>query len=282
MIDTIHLQNFKSFLDERFSFGALSVIMGPNASGKSNIRDAFRFMHGIGRDYSLAECLNGIYSKRHQAEWEGVRGGSKELQFKGKIPKGYKREHPELQGIPRDSPHTCSWFRDDTFQIMAHMIHLDCTSAPRLYGEAMYIRDGEHVYYTELSDTHALGRSAVYTSIDNKKIGVPNDRPTLGCVLKENIEDAELRAALERLRDHLLGIRFLDPIPDAMRHYVRPESAELGDHGENLSAAIHQLIAKDPNNKRVLLDWLSELTPTDVEDIDFYHTDLGEVLLKII
>ena len=59
MITSLRLVNFKNFADETLKVGPFTVIVGANASGKSNIRDAFRFLHGIGRGYTLAEILGG-------------------------------------------------------------------------------------------------------------------------------------------------------------------------------------------------------------------------------
>ena len=59
MIKSVRLVNFKNFADETLLLGPFTVIVGANASGKSNIRDAFRFLHGIGRGYTLAEILGG-------------------------------------------------------------------------------------------------------------------------------------------------------------------------------------------------------------------------------
>ena len=59
MITSLRLVNFKNFADETLRVGPFTVIVGANASGKSNIRDAFRFLHGIGRGYTLAEILGG-------------------------------------------------------------------------------------------------------------------------------------------------------------------------------------------------------------------------------
>ena len=59
MITSIRLVNFKNFADETLRVGPFTVIVGANASGKSNIRDAFRFLHGIGRGYTLAEIVGG-------------------------------------------------------------------------------------------------------------------------------------------------------------------------------------------------------------------------------
>ena len=70
MITSVRLGNFKNFADETLHLGPFTVIVGANASGKSNIRDAFRFLHGIGRGYTLAEILGGKYG----ADWKPLRG----------------------------------------------------------------------------------------------------------------------------------------------------------------------------------------------------------------
>ena len=54
MITSLRLFDFKNFDDETLRVGPFTVIVGANASGKSNIRDAFRFLHGIGCGYTLA------------------------------------------------------------------------------------------------------------------------------------------------------------------------------------------------------------------------------------
>ena len=75
MITSIRLVNFKNFADETLRVGPFTVIVGANASGKSNIRDAFRFLHGIGRGYSLAEIIGGKYG----ADWKPIRGAANEI-----------------------------------------------------------------------------------------------------------------------------------------------------------------------------------------------------------
>ena len=50
MITSIRLKNFKNFADETLRVGPFTLLVGANASGKSNIRDAFRFLSGIGRE----------------------------------------------------------------------------------------------------------------------------------------------------------------------------------------------------------------------------------------
>ena len=75
MITSLRLVNFKNFADETLHLGPFTLIVGANASGKSNIRDAFRFLNGIGSRFTLAEILGG----RHDAEWQPIRGGANEI-----------------------------------------------------------------------------------------------------------------------------------------------------------------------------------------------------------
>jgi AAA15 family ATPase/GTPase len=57
MIHSLQLTNFKNFQATALSLGKFTLLVGTNASGKSNLRDAFRFLHGIERGYSLAEIF---------------------------------------------------------------------------------------------------------------------------------------------------------------------------------------------------------------------------------
>ncbi len=75
MITSVRLEGFKNFRDATLELGSLTVIVGTNASGKSNIRDAFRFLHGMGRGYSLAEIIGEKYVEGGVLQWKGIRGG---------------------------------------------------------------------------------------------------------------------------------------------------------------------------------------------------------------
>ena len=79
MITSVRLKNFKNFADEALRLGPFTVIVGANASGKSNVRDAFRFLHGIGRGYGLADIVGGRYGAGGQVEWEQIRGAGNEI-----------------------------------------------------------------------------------------------------------------------------------------------------------------------------------------------------------
>src|SRR5437764_7052578 len=82
MFTSLRLERFKSFKDAELTLGPFTLLIGANASGKSNIRDAFRFLHGIGRGYTLAEIMGEAYVGG-ALQWSGIRGGTREIAFQG-------------------------------------------------------------------------------------------------------------------------------------------------------------------------------------------------------
>ena len=83
MIKTLTLENFKNFKEARLTVGDFTLLVGTNASGKSNLRDAFRFLHGVSRGYTLAEIVGEKWIDGGVLQWRGIRGGIREIAFRG-------------------------------------------------------------------------------------------------------------------------------------------------------------------------------------------------------
>lgn len=77
MLKRIRLKDFKSFVDEEVEVAPLTLLVGANASGKSNFLDAIRFLQGLSFDLSLSVVLNGEPRARPDA-WPGIRGRAEE------------------------------------------------------------------------------------------------------------------------------------------------------------------------------------------------------------
>jgi hypothetical protein len=73
MLKKIRLTNFKSFVDEEVELAPLTLLVGANASGKSNFLDAVRFLRGLSLDLTIPEVLNG-QERAHSDAWPGIRG----------------------------------------------------------------------------------------------------------------------------------------------------------------------------------------------------------------
>jgi len=81
MLTRLRLERFKSFEDAELSLEPFTLLVGANASGKSSVREALRFLHAAGRGYNLAEIFGGKWSGGERP-WEGLRGGVREASFR--------------------------------------------------------------------------------------------------------------------------------------------------------------------------------------------------------
>ena len=266
MITSLRLVDFKNFVDETLRVGPFTVIVGANASGKSNIRDAFRFLHGIGRGYTLAEIIGGKYGTGGQVEWEPIRGSTKELiRFEMlvfslhvtlKLANGSSARYEIAVGLDENDRGGFR-IREEELRIGNRPIY---STHPPLPDPVRQQND----------ETRVLLRMA--KTGDQRKYGhrlaVRRDQPAL-----TQLQDFKhvVRAHKDHARQvaELLGhCRFLDPTPDLMRKPAFPGQKVLGDSGENLPTVLQEICA-DEGRKDVLSEWVRELTPMDIVDFEF-------------
>ena len=268
MITSVRLVNFKNFRDETLLVGPFTLIVGTNASGKSNIRDAFRFLHGIGRGYTLAEIIGGKYGAGGYNEWAEIRGAMDEI-----IRFGQSTFSVTVEARVGN--------RNLTYSIEAGY-DVFRSNAPRVVYEEL--RDGIKTVYKGrgLSETVWVDTPEGEERGDATPQPFRNDQPVL---LQETALLGEGRLINENpvriMRSVLTGIRFLDPVPNRMREPSFPGQDALGDSGDSLPTVIEG-ICKDRGRKDFLLSWLQELTPMDVRDFQFLRDPSGRTHFRIL
>ena len=268
MITSVRLRNFKNFADETLRLGPFTVIVGANASGKSNVRDAFRFLHGIGRGYTLADTLGGRYGAGGQVEWERIRGAGNEIIRFGERSFMIVTELEGLDGQPA-----------------RHEIEADIADGSRRefrVTKEELVRTGRpETIYT----SHPPGNDPVREQGDDERlllrmakgggqrrlgerVSVRPDQPALTQIQGAQRVIRAHKDEAQAIVDTFANMRFLDLAPDRMRQPSFPGQTVLGDGGENLPTVL-QGICADEGRKKILAEWTRELTPMDVEDFDF-------------
>ena len=91
MITQIQLKNFKSYRSGTLHLARLTVLIGANASGKSNVIEALRILSGIAKGERL-----GFISRTHQKEENTFRGDVTNLGYRGSISFGLSCIHLNL------------------------------------------------------------------------------------------------------------------------------------------------------------------------------------------
>ena len=88
MLTSLKLEGWKSFGKDRgrseLIFAPLTLLVGPNASGKSNALDALRFLQGAALDYPLGDVLRGRWEGQREI-WPAIRGSVVEASHVGDV-----------------------------------------------------------------------------------------------------------------------------------------------------------------------------------------------------
>lgn len=260
MITRLELENFKNFKRATLDLGPLAVLIGTNASGKSNLREAFRFLNGIARGYSLADIFGGKYVAG-QLTWEGLRGGYREVCFHGTdyfkltaVVSGYT--YSIQVGVQEGSINPIRVIRESLHGANGELIF-----------EAKPWNEGWHIYLSNNENIIVGLRFINQSVLANFSFIKSRFSPEDG--LK-----------VEHVISAFLNMRFLDVSPDAMRMPSTPGQTTLGDHGENLPSVL-QAICANADLKAALLEWVRQLTPMDVDDFVFLPDPSGKIVLGI-
>jgi AAA domain, putative AbiEii toxin, Type IV TA system len=246
MLKRIRLVDFKSFVDEQVELAPLTLLVGANASGKSNLLDALRFLKGLAFDLMLSEVLNGETRSRPDA-WPGLRGRAEEAARVGTtsftIDSEWLVREPAIDG------------EGDTALSEAPRIKIQhsvtCSVFPQI------ALDYEHFESQALESERT--RSGGSRSLLFGNARRPDD--LLSPVLSE---------AMRKMH-------FLEIDPSEMRDYGRRREP-LGEGGRNISGVLADL-CDDPQARQSLVRWLVELCAPEIEDIDFLEVkELGDVM----
>ncbi|MDR3555527.1 MAG: AAA family ATPase [Syntrophobacteraceae bacterium] len=284
MLVHLRLERFKNFKDASLHLGPLSILIGSNASGKSNIRDAFRFLHGLSRGYSIAEILGEKYVEGGFLQWAGVRGGVREATYPGAstfsltvtftlgmrfrlIPTKYHIEvDPDVDGgnsrVVRESLYYGPQMRFDSHPPENPVVQKDAQHI------RVRIRPGGD-YRRGHAETF-IAHQPVLTQIADR--------------IGERRKDSKARVVVNHVKSVLSALqsmRFLDLDPDAMRKPSLPGQTILGDRGENLSSVL-QAIYKVRDQRAALIEWIRELTPMDARDFEFVPDQTGRILVSLV
>ncbi|NQT36131.1 MAG: AAA family ATPase [Planctomycetes bacterium] len=260
MFKQIRLRNFKSFAGpgEPIPLAPVTILVGANASGKSNLLDAFRFLQGVGRGLKIDEILTGKWEGGHKVS-PGLRGG--------------------VQGV--------CWADSEAFSVEANVevgegetIGFEHQIACRVRPELAIQRESCEVRWEglqfslkpdDLSQEPASLRSGLTHSVDKPD----------GSNLQQNTELVYHRYCALVFHQYYEKMRFLDIRPELILKYVSLRVEALGEHGENLSAIVYR-ICQDQQKKEQYLDWLAALCAPAVKDIRAWKAEDDDVMFQLV
>lgn len=281
MIDSIAIDNFKSLRRVDLKLGRLNLLIGANASGKSNFLDALRVLQGVGAGFAVDEIFDGKPKSATSEAWDGIRGGSAGACFAGRRDETKNQDARPAQRndevkvsasgkLPGEKHRP--WWRFSTTLTPRR----GCVARERF--ECGWNAAG---YDTEAAD---FGSHLRYFS---RRPGRPRDLPfdvklpVIGqfagyrSYAQEHADVASGVAAL------LANVQRVAPDPERLRSYSDSRFVRrMGDHGENFAALI-RTICQDKEAKDAYLSWLHQLRPEEVDDVGVLSGAVGEPLFML-
>ncbi|MCC5875275.1 MAG: AAA family ATPase [Candidatus Sumerlaeia bacterium] len=268
MITSLHLKDFKNFQNAKIKLGPVTTLVGANGSGKSNLCDAFRFLHGIGRGYTLAQIFGGALGVGGEKVWEGIRGGAV----------GCARHGQEGFAIKLETLHESG--SDETLVYEINVLTPKAPHEPTVRQEQLLMEE-EEVYAAKKESLQDVQFSLSLAGLPDGNWDIDDKSPALydAWKLSQNVEEEDpsgvidlneagyLLGSLESLKSCLGEIRFLDLVPDQLRKPCAPGQSVLGARGENLSGVLQSLL-KEEKNSQVLLSWIDSLLPHEIAGIE--------------
>lgn len=290
MLERLRLTDFKSFVDEEVELAPLTLLVGANATGKSNFLDALRFLRQTAFDMPLWDILEGEQGRPE--EWQGIRGKAPEAARIGTTV--FAIESTWTAPIPEDTNFVNTAWPIDPSMLVELTHRIACSTLPEVNLEAESLGRGRSE--GSLFRTGAVHGDLIevpWPATDRKS--KKNDGSTTLVTRHESLSWAilgkshiSLLSAPDDVFDYasalsvaLCRLQFLNIQPARMRGYGR-RRAPLGEDGSNISGVLAQL-CDSPEEKRTLVEWLTEICAPDLVDLDFIEVpELGDVMAVFV
>ena len=290
MLDAITLENFKSYRKARLPLAPLTVLIGANASGKSNAIEGMRLLSWLAQGRRLIDIQYAVQNGDRL-----VRGTMANLPHENgdKFGLGATASHALWQRLNMQLA-----YRQDGLHIVAETLSQPGESVP-LY-ELDYLSHERGTDVQVAYNSFAWGAKKPHiTCTDQAAIFTQLDSPaTFAAAHKASGE--RIPAAVNQLQSSLAAMLFLNPAPAFMRNYAFPSNhpfdRELQGDGSNLSAVIYNLWGADRDKvieaqrgeqepfrqqRQAILDFIQSLPEQNIAGLSFLEEPRGGVMLTL-
>ena len=270
MLSSFTIKGFKSYQEATLKLAPLTVLIGANASGKSNAVEALRLLSWLAQGNKLGSIRYAV-----QEGDQALRGTVRDLAHRnrGGFSLSCVTTHPK-------------W---ETYSIKLQMqddddLHI---TDERLIGAHQNVPLFEVVY------SHESGGD-IWVAYNNFARG--GKKPQVVCIDQmavlvqlqssarfgggQKTAQRVIPEVTKQYQEWLSNIVFLDPQPSTMRDYSFKTERTLSGDGANLSGVLFNL-CREKRVKREVLQFIQALPEQDIKRIDFIETPRSEAMVKL-
>lgn len=268
MITAFQLKNFRSYQDASLPLAPLTLLIGANASGKSNALEALQMLSRLARGQYLQDVFKAM--KNNGA----IRGTIDDLTYDGGT------EFSLGCTLSLDMPYRQFEIRikrrEKELIVVDEQMTFESSSFP-LYRVEHVAEDYSHQLKIAYNN-FARGGIKPQISCDNRQ-AVFTQLTTPARFTTPKAQE-KLPAYTQKFRQTLEQMLFLDPIPQQMRGYSFIRDTDLQGDGANISSVLFDL-CKEKQQRERILDFVQALPEQDIRSIDFLKTPRQEVMVEL-
>lgn len=294
MISELKIRNFKSLESVDLKLGHFNLLVGANASGKSNFLDALRFLQGVGRGLSISEILNGKPQLSETSRWDGIRGGSEFVTFRDRD--GKQSDYLDLDLRISRGPMSLRDGIDDHYRLRfssrGDVIEISDEFLALGNDSDEVITSKKRAWLAEkwavtspstaqrLGVTTLLSYLTANAAIDEKSIAEGCLRVDVTHILSGIRMNYDSLAVLYLSR-LLADMQFLNLEPSLLSKYsATSPTPRMGEQGDGFAGLIKYLEGQ-ASDLAALTEWLKELRPDEVESLYTVKAPAGEYMAAI-
>jgi predicted ATPase len=276
VLTSLTLVDYKSFKEARLPLARLTMLVGANASGKSNALEALQLLSFLAQGRRLHELLVAMRDRDL-----GVRGGPGDL-----IRRGATRRSFELRCTVEEGGESV------TLRLVVEEVaqgyrilheELQDPSSPGVLLQLYLVDEPSHPPGIEMQVSYNNfargGKKPKVVCIDQTPVFLQLQSPA---AFRADHRESRRRIpkATAMVRRALENMLFLDPQPSAMRGYAFPGESRPRKDGANVSAVLHRLVEREGRKEEVLA-FVRTLPEQDISDIGFIEGGRGEVMVRL-
>lgn len=271
MLNSILIENFKSYKSQRLPLAPLTLMIGANASGKTNAIEAFRFLSWVVGGEKLSTIKNRI--------------NDSERIFRGDVRDIFKSSQEPVSlgamitGLDQESCLEFSirfFVKNETLHIQREFL--------RKNKDLLYHTQGHDGSFLHVST--ALPKIEILKNSKIQRIFECKDDFAVIHQIYPTTYDTQDQVYLDGKKDLDLTISaisnviFFDLIPSDMRSDSYPEN-QLRNTGANLAGVLYTLW-QQPDQQTHILEFIQSLPEQDIKELKFYEDHRGRVELALI
>ena len=270
MLTSFTIGNFRSYREATLEIAPLTVLIGANASGKSNALEALRLFSWIARGNKLGSIRHAL-----QEDDSAIRGAARDLGFRGEsvFSLSCRTTHPEWDRYSIELERR----EDDELHISGEELGGTGISVPLF---EIVAHDKETGAVRVAYDNFKRGGKKPLTPCDDQEAVLSQLQNPARFRLHHDKAQKIIPEVIRLYRQWLSNVFFLDARPSAMRSYSFKTDRTLKENGSNLSGVLYNL-SRTPDTGRRILEFVEALPEQDIREVGFIETPRGEVMIEL-